>query len=107
MSNVIVSDLRVLMEIITEARELKDEGSEMDEAKIFKYEMISTLSYTVKLGYNELGYNKLSVITNRFFQFFQSQIESFYIIQPCYNESRLLGTNFAGPKHVRYNRVSL
>jgi hypothetical protein len=36
----IVSDLRVLMEIITEARELKDEGSEMDEAIIFKFEMI-------------------------------------------------------------------
>ncbi len=29
------------MEIITEARELKDEGSEMDEAIIFKFEMIS------------------------------------------------------------------
>ncbi len=46
-------------------------------------------SYTVKLGYNELGYNELPVITNRFFQFFQSQIQAYYIIQPGYNESRL------------------
>jgi hypothetical protein len=70
-------------------------------------ERICIIVSTVKLGYNELGYNELPVITNRFFQFFQSQTENFYIIQPCYNESRLLGTNFAGPKHVRYNRVSL
>jgi hypothetical protein len=45
--------------------------------------------YTVKLGYNELGYNELPVITNRFFQFFQSQIQAYSIIQPGYNESRL------------------
>jgi hypothetical protein len=28
---------------------------------------------TVKLGYNELGYNELPVITNKFSPFFQSQ----------------------------------
>ena len=27
----------------------------------------STLRYTVKLGYNELGYNELPLITNKFF----------------------------------------
>jgi hypothetical protein len=49
----------------------------------------SSKQYAVKLGYNELGYNKLPVITNRFFQFFQSQIQAYYIIQPGSNESRL------------------
>ncbi len=31
---------------------------------------------TVKLGYNELGYNELPVITNKFSPFFQSQIHA-------------------------------
>ncbi len=49
----------------------------------------SSKQYTVKLGYNELGYIELPVITNRFFQIFQSQIQAYYIIQPGSNESRL------------------
>ncbi len=38
------------------------------------FEKDSTFSITVKLGYNELGYNELPVITNKFSPFFQSQI---------------------------------
>jgi hypothetical protein len=41
---------------------------------------------TLKLGYNKLGYNKLLVIRNIFFLFFQSQNHIYYIIQPCYKE---------------------
>ncbi len=32
---------------------------------------------TVKLGYNELGYNELPVITNKSFPFFQSEINDY------------------------------
>jgi len=38
---------------------------------------------TVKLGYNELGYNKHSVITN---DFFSPKWSFYYINQPGYNE---------------------
>ncbi len=41
---------------------------------------------TVKLGYNELGYNEHSVITNNFFS---PKWSFYYINQPGYNESRL------------------
>ncbi len=34
---------------------------------------------TVKLGYNELGYSELPVITNKFCPFFRSQIHVHYI----------------------------
>ncbi len=61
----------------------------------------------MKLGYNKLGYNELQVKTNRFFQFFQSQIQAYFIIQPGYNESWLNWKNLADPKHVCYNWVSL
>jgi hypothetical protein len=44
---------------------------------------------TVKLGYDKIGYNKLPAITNNFFQYFQSQIYVYYIIQLGYNEFRL------------------
>ena len=37
--------------------------------------------FTVKLGYNVLGYRELPVITNNFFQYFQSKIYVYYIIQ--------------------------
>jgi hypothetical protein len=47
------------------------------------------ISTTVKLGYNELGYNELPVITNKFCPFFQSQIHVHYINQLGYNEFRL------------------
>ncbi len=53
--------------------------------------MIHTESeFTVKLGYNELGYNEHSVITNKFL----SQIGNFttqinpYITNPGYNEQQ-------------------
>jgi hypothetical protein len=47
------------------------------------------MTHTVKLGYNELGYNELPVITNIFFSFFQSQIQVYYINLPGYYEFRL------------------
>ncbi len=45
--------------------------------------------YTVKLGYKELGNNKLLVIANICFQSFQSQIYVYHIMQLGYNEFRL------------------
>jgi len=41
---------------------------------------------TVKLGYNELGYNEHSVITNKIFS---PKLLFYYINQPGYNEPRL------------------
>ncbi len=41
---------------------------------------------TVKLGYNELGYNEHSVIMNGFFS---AKWSFYYINQPGYNETRL------------------
>lgn len=35
--------------------------------------------FTVKLGYNKLGHNKLLVISNRYFPFFRSQVNVYYI----------------------------
>ncbi len=64
-------------------------------------------STTVKLGYNKLGYNELLVTTNIFFDIFQSKIHVYCIIQLGYNKFRLKQSNLVGPKHVRYNRVSL
>jgi hypothetical protein len=46
----------------------------------------STYINTVKLGYNELGYNAHSVITNIFFS---PKWSVYYINQPGYNEPRL------------------
>ena len=49
------------------------------------------LKYTVKLGYNKLGYNKHSVITNKYFGPkgpFTTQINP-VITNPGYNEPRL------------------
>jgi len=40
----------------------------------------------VKLGYNELGYNEHSVITNKLFS---PNWSVYYINQPGYNETRL------------------
>ncbi len=42
--------------------------------------------YTVKLGYNELGYNEHSVITNKMFS---PKGPFYYTKQPGYNEPRL------------------
>ncbi len=58
----------------------------------------------VKLVYNELVYNKLSVIKNTFFQ---SQIHANYINQPTYNEMPVITKKFGLSKAVCYNRVSL
>jgi hypothetical protein len=44
---------------------------------------------TVNFGYNKLGYNEVSVIRNIFFNFFQSQIHVYFIIQLGYNEFQL------------------
>ncbi len=41
---------------------------------------------TVKLGYNELGYNEHSVITNKMFS---PKWPFYYTKQPGYNEPRL------------------
>ncbi len=65
------------------------------------------LYYTVKLGYNELGYNELPVIMNKFFQFFQSQINIIYINLPGYNEFPDITNKYGRSQAVRYNQVSL
>ncbi len=64
-------------------------------------------SLTVKLGYNELGCNELPVITNKFFQFFQSQIHIIYIKLPGYSEFLVITNKYDRSQAVRYNRVSL
>ncbi len=51
---------------------------------IFKFE-ISAL----KLGYNELVYNKLQVKAYEYFPLFWSKINVYYINHPGYNESLL------------------
>jgi hypothetical protein len=38
---------------------------------------IELIKYTVKLGYNELGYNEFPVITNKFSPFFSPKIHIF------------------------------
>jgi hypothetical protein len=65
------------------------------------------MTHTVKLGYNELGYNELPVITNIFFSFFQSQIQVYYINLPGYNEFLVITNKYGRSQAVRYNRVSL
>jgi hypothetical protein len=67
----------------------------------------SKFSTTVKLGYNELGYNELPLITNKFFQFFQSQMHIIYINLPGYNEFPVITNKYGRSQAVRYNRVSL
>ncbi len=51
--------------------------------KKLMFEDAATLSYTVKLGYNELGHNEHSVITNKIFR---PNWSFYYIYQPGYNE---------------------
>jgi hypothetical protein len=46
--------------------------------------IIKQIYNTVKLGYNQFGYNKLQVKANKFFQFFISQMN--HINQLGYNE---------------------
>ncbi len=50
--------------------------------------LVNKMKYltTVKLGYNELGYNEHSVITNKLFG---PNWSFYYINQPGYNETRL------------------
>jgi len=40
--------------------------SSIIEVSISKYDLVASVTYTVKLGYNELGYNEHSVITNKY-----------------------------------------
>ena len=65
------------------------------------------LYYTVKLGYNELGYNELPVITNNFFPFFQSQNSYLLHNELGYNELLVITNKFGQSQAVRYNRVWL
>ena len=65
------------------------------------------LYYTVKLGYNELDYNELPVITNKFFQFFSPKIHIYYINELGYNELPSITNEFGQSQAVRYNRVWL
>jgi len=58
--------------------------------------LIKTNQDTVKLGYNELGYNEHSVITN---EFFSPEWSFYYINKPGYNKK------FNRSRAVRYNRV--
>ena len=51
-----------------------------------EFSFMSGLCYTVKLGYNKQGYNKLPVVTNKFFSFFQSQIHTCYTDKLGYKE---------------------
>ena len=53
---------------------------------------IKTIHYTVKLKYNELGYNEHSVITRKCSG---PKWPLCYINQPVYNEPRLQRTNLA------------
>jgi hypothetical protein len=48
------------------------------ELKVFYCQETLTKVYTVKLGYNELGYNELPVITNKSFPLFQYKINDYY-----------------------------
>ncbi len=45
--------------------------------------------YTVKLGYNDHGYNEFTVITNKIMSHFWSQMTGYKDIFHGYNESRL------------------
>ncbi len=63
--------------------------------KLFALKMLKNILYsfkkvekhtTVKLGYNELGYNEHSVMTS---DFFSPKWLFYYINQPGYNETRL------------------
>ncbi len=47
---------------------------------------LETFLNTVKLSYNELGYNEHSVITNKLFS---PNWSFYYIKQPGYNKTRL------------------
>ena len=47
---------------------------------------LKSSKYTVKLGYNKLGYNKHSVITNKTFS---PKWPLYYTNQPGYNKPRL------------------
>ncbi len=55
------------------------------------------VKYTVKLGYNNNGYNEFTIIMNKIMSHFWSQMTGYKDIFQGYNESRLKQTFFDGP----------
>jgi hypothetical protein len=75
-----------------------DRASEKETSyteKLVNYKKVRSFVYTVKLGYNELGYNELPVIMNKLF----SPKSKYNTIKcPSYNELPVITNKFCLPK---------
>ncbi len=77
--------------------------------RLFEGFQIVILDNTVKLGYNDHGYNEFMFLTIKIFSHFLSQMKLYSMYFHGYNESRLLQTYFAGPKEfviTEFDRIT-
>jgi hypothetical protein len=69
--------------------------------------MIDDIWCTVKLGYNELGYNNSRLLQTNFPHFLSPKIHIYYIKEFRYNELLVIMNKFGQSQAVCYNQVWL